>query len=207
MTAPSYIGIGDIHGLDDRIDILLKRLPAEGTLVFLGDYIDRGPSSNAVIERLMRLEQQRPCIFLRGNHEAMALDALANGGDARKTWLRNGGEEALRSYPAGIPAEHRAFMERTLPYFCTDQYIFVHAGLLPEQQPEATEPQDILWWVREPFLKSDYDWGRLVIHGHTPTFSDRPEIRPNRINLDTGAVYGGPLTALILPEMRYVTMK
>ena len=206
MTATTYIGIGDIHGLDDRLGILINRFPQEGTLVFLGDYIDRGPSSKEVIERLMTLEQQRACIFLRGNHEAMALDALGDGDESRVAWLRNGGEQTLISYGGNIPADHLKFFERTRPYFITDDYIFVHAGLLPAQQPADIEPQDVLWWIRDPFLKSDYDWGRLVIHGHTPTFSDHPEIRPNRINIDTGAIYGGPLTAILLPEKRFIAV-
>ena len=202
----AYIAIGDIHGLARTLDRLLERLPAAGTLVFLGDYIDRGPSAKDVIDRLLVLEATRDCIFLRGNHEAMALAAL--DGDERMgiAWDMNGGLPTLRSYDFSLPDDHLEFLRRTRPYFVTEQYIFVHGGLLPGLQPEEMM-EEMLWWTREPFLTSNYDWGRLVIHGHTPTPSGRPDVRPNRINIDTGAVYGGKLTAVILPECRFIAVK
>jgi serine/threonine protein phosphatase 1 len=200
----NFIAVGDIHGLSRTLERLLGRIPSTGQLIFLGDYIDRGPSSREVINRLLRLEQERDCVFLRGNHEAMALEALAGNLDAEVAWQRNGGLQTLRSYDYTISDEHLDFLRRTRPYFATDQYIFVHGGLLPGCQPEAM-PEDMLWWVREPFLSSDDNWGRLVIHGHTPTASGRPEVRPNRINIDSGAVYGGKLTALILPKRKFIT--
>lgn len=205
---PEYLAIGDIHGCRDMLDILLSRLPAEGTLVFLGDYIDRGPDARGVIDRLIALRDERPCIFLRGNHEAMALCA-SRGGDDRATemWRLNGGVETLQSYgDAGISSAHLAFFEQTLPYLVTDDYIFVHGGLRPGYQP-AEMREDELWWLRETFLASDYDWGRLVIHGHSPVANGRPDVRNNRINIDTAAVFGGRLTALLLPEKRFIQVK
>ncbi len=189
--------------MPDLLDMLLARLPATGTLVLLGDYLDRGPSSCQVIARLLALEAERPCIFLRGNHEAMALAVLDGNVEMERMWLRNGGRETLHSYGGTLPDAHVAFLRRTRPYYTTPAYIFVHGGLVPGVQPEqmpATELEQ-LWWMREPFLSSTCDWGRLVIHGHTPT-RGQVDVRPHRINIDTGAVYGGTLTALLLPERR-----
>jgi len=199
-----YIAIGDIHGLAQTLERLLARLPKEGVLVFLGDYIDRGPSSKAVVERLLALEKERECVFLRGNHEAMALDAIDGDLEAQIAWQRNGGLPTLDSYDYDIPDDHLDFLRRTRPYFLTEQYIFVHGGLEPGKQPEEMQEPEMVW-MREPFLSSDYDWGRLVIHGHTPIGNARPDIHPNRINLDTGAIYGGKLTALVLPQRRFIT--
>lgn len=199
---PDYIAIGDIHGMSTLLDAVLEQLPAAGTLVFLGDYLDRGPDARGVINRLLRLRETRPCIFLRGNHEEMAMHALENY-DSRPHWLANGGVATVESYGGRLTPEHLAFIEATLPYFATDDYIFVHAGIPPGQQPEDADPQD-LRWIRAPFLNSHYAWGRLVIHGHTPTRTGEPDIQANRINIDTGAVYGGKLTALLLPERTFI---
>jgi len=204
---PNYIAIGDIHGMAQLLEELLAALPSEGELVFLGDYIDRGPDSNAVISRLIALAQERTCHFLRGNHEEMMLSALDGPNfnfTMRAHWMLNGGSQTLDSYDGHpLPPAHLAFLRQTRGYLSTEEYIFVHAGLLPGCTPEDTPPQHRLW-IREQFLRSNYDWGRLVIHGHTPCKSGQPDIHPHRINIDTGAVYGGALTALVLPEHRFI---
>jgi len=201
-----FIAIGDIHGMYGLLLELLTKLPSDGTLVFLGDYVDRGLDSKWVVARLMALEQQRKCIFLRGNHEAMMLSAMDGEPGAQELWVANGGSATIESYHLHIPDEHLAFLRATLPFYETDDYIFVHGGLVPGQLPEETESDD-LWWMREPFLSSDHDWGKLVIHGHTPMLRGKPDIHPNRINIDTGAVYGGPLTALLLPERTFLVTR
>ncbi len=199
LIMTDYIAIGDIHGMYNLLLDLLAQLPGEGTLVFLGDFVDRGPDSKWVVTRLLALSQQRPCIFLRGNHEAMMLDTMDDKPEAGDMWFNNGGVATIESYAFHIPDEHMAFFRATQPFFMTDDYIFVHGGLVPGQQPEETAPEE-LWWMREPFLSSTYDWGKLVIHGHTPVMRGKPDVHANRINIDTGAVYGGPLTAVLLPE-------
>lgn len=201
---PDYIAIGDIHGQDEQLAALLAQVPVEGTLVFLGDYLDRGPNVKGVLDRLMALARMRACIFLRGNHEDLALQALDNGPRAMSNWMFNGGEATLRSFGGALPPEYETFLRETRYYYATPDYIFVHGGLPPGQQPEAVDDPEPFLWMREPFLSSDYDWGRLVIHGHTPTPDRRPDIRPNRIDLDTGAIYGGPLTGLVLPEGQFL---
>ena len=201
-----YIAIGDIHGMYNLLLELIVQLPAAGTLVFLGDYVDRGLDSKWVVARLMALEQQRECVFLRGNHEAMLLEAMEGDKRAEEMWFANGGLATIESYGFHLPEQHMEFLRATRPYYETDDYIFVHGGLLPEKTPEEMAPDDF-WWIRDPFLSSTYDWGKLVIHGHTPTMRGKPDVHPNRINIDTGAVYGGPLTALLLPERRFLFVR
>ncbi|MHB9131887.1 MAG: metallophosphoesterase family protein [Armatimonadota bacterium] len=203
---PDQIAIGDIHGMHHLLDTLLQRLPPGGGLVFLGDYLDRGPATEAVINTLIELQQQRECVFLRGNHEAMALSVLDGDRYYEHTWLRNGGIATLDSYGGRLPEAHLDFLRATIPYYETERYIFVHGGLEPGFQPDEIASEE-LCWMREPFLSTDYDWGRLVVHGHTPTGTGLPDIHPNRINIDTGAVYGGPLTAILLPEQEFIMVK
>jgi serine/threonine protein phosphatase 1 len=187
------LAVGDIHGCHDQLLALLAMVqPGPGDqLVFLGDYIDRGPDSRQVVELLLSLQRRHPhWVFLKGNHEAMLLDFLERG--ETFPYLINGGDATLESYgAAGIPPEHRAFFIGLRPYYETADFIFVHAGLRPGLPPAEQREEDLLW-IREKFLASDYDWGKTVVFGHTP----RPSalLTPNRIGLDTGAVYGGRLS-------------
>jgi serine/threonine protein phosphatase 1 len=166
--------------------------------IFLGDYIDRGPDSRAVVEYLIELQSRMmtQVICLLGNHEDLALEAL-HGSLNEEQWLFNGGGATLRSYgitaAAEMPDEHIAWM-RSLPY----SRFFVHAGINPSRPLDAQDDRDLIW-IREPFLSNNKDYGRLIVHGHTPVRA--VEVRPNRVNIDTGAVLGGPLTAAAFNDL------
>ena len=219
--------VGDIHG---RLDLLAGLLglidldahasrPADRrTLVFLGDYVDRGPDSRGVVERLIAEEPQGFDVhFLKGNHEAMLLAFL---GDASRLdhWRMNGGEETMRSYgvdterfaqlgaPAhawrqafaeALPEAHLRFFRDLQLSVSFGDYLFVHAGLRPGV-PLAAQSEADLIWIRGPFLSHADPFDKIVVHGHTP--GAEPVTRPNRIGIDTGAVFTGRLTALRLED-------
>ncbi len=182
-------------------------------VVYLGDYIDRGPDSRGVLDML--IDQALPAfepVFLMGNHDIMLL-RLIDGGPAPYSWRLNGAEATLASYGvdpglwsddltalrdavrARLPASHERFL-RSLRYSHVEgDYFFAHAGIRPGVPLHAQDEEDLLW-IREPFLDSTADHGKVVVHGHTPV--EMPENRVTRIGIDTGAVYGGVLTALVL---------
>ncbi|MBU3077735.1 metallophosphoesterase family protein [Sphingomonas quercus] len=213
--------IGDIHGRDDLLGELLAmidadnaaRRPARTTLVFLGDYVDRGLNSRGVIEALMALEAAgRRAVFLMGNHEEVLL--LVARGDRRAAGLFDqvGGRETLLSYgideidyegadAAGlaelirthVPAAHLRWMQELTPSYQAGGYLFVHAGIRPGVAMEDQKNSD-LRWIRSEFLDNASDHGALIIHGHSIT--PEVEMRENRIGIDTGAYASGRLTAL-----------
>jgi serine/threonine protein phosphatase 1 len=201
--------IGDIHGCLDKLRSLLLRceMHADGrsmSFVFVGDYIDRGPQSCGVIDCLIDLKARHGegVVTLMGNHEAMALAAVDGSGPAR-LWLAQGGLATLESYrvvePRELPRAHVDWL-RALPLSYDDgRRFFVHAGVNPGSPLEAQDDFDLLW-IREPFLSHGRDYGRLIVHGHTPLADGVPELRSNRLNLDTGAVFGGPLTAAVFDD-------
>lgn len=220
--------IGDIHGHATLLRRLLEAIPLapEDTLVFLGDYIDRGDESREVIETLIGMRESRPTtVFLRGNHEQLMLSAregpppepspipgLILYHEVMLNWLENGGVDTLRSYGVEdflrwdrfVPREHWGFLAATQTEYAAGRYHFVHAGLLPPGETWDGEGTDFdpRLWIREPFLssKADFD-GRVVVFGHTPQTSGRPLIRPNKLGIDTWVYNGGPLTAAALdPE-------
>lgn len=220
----SITAIGDIHGCAKTIVALLDRLELtpDDTLVFMGDYIDRGPDSYGVIELLLQMERNAAdgtgpkCVFLRGNHDQMMLDALDYPTDksAQELWQINGGVQTMQRYAdkgaLPYPPEHVGFLRRTKFVFESGDFVFVHAGLNPdltiEQNLTQFDPATALW-TRAHF-KTDLDlWEKTVVCGHTP----KPEpINDERlINIDTGAVYPhiagmGRLTAVRLPEREFV---
>jgi len=200
--------IGDIHGCAEKLRTLMGKIPvnyARDALVFIGDYIDRGPDSFEVVDYLVNLKRSHPeIVFLKGNHEDM-LEKYLDGSD-RFTYLLNGGQKTLDSYInrsnksefSPIPSDHLDFYKSLALYHQTDDYIFVHAGLREKIPIERQDPQDLLW-IREDFIYSQFNFGRRVIFGHTP-FSE-PLVQPNKIGIDTGAVYGNRLTCVQLPEL------
>jgi serine/threonine protein phosphatase 1 len=203
--------IGDIHG---RLDLLMDLLSqiithANGRsckLVFLGDYIDRGPDSAGVLALVRRFQQHWPesVICLKGNHEAMLLEVVTEPA-VTSWWLGNGGDTTLASFgvphPGDLPADVLSWIAG-LPTLYEDEHrYFVHAGLHPDLSLSEQDDQTKLW-IRDEFLLVDYDFGKHVVHGHTPSETGGPELRPYRTNLDTGAVFGGPLTAGVFTDER-----
>lgn len=196
--------IGDIHGSLSKLSRLIARCEAHAdgrpaTFVFLGDYIDRGPESAGVIDHVIALQSRLPgsVVALKGNHEAMALDVF-DGATPQDFWLAQGGAETLASYGVAaaqaLPRVHIDWM-RSLPLRYDDGVrFFVHAGIDPQRPLDEQNDRDLIW-IREPFLSDGRDHGRLIVHGHTPVAARTPDLRSNRLNVDTGAVYGGPLTA------------
>lgn len=196
--------VGDVHGCLDKLEALIaacrRHAGGEEMLwVFLGDYIDRGPQSAGVVRYMLGLQADasQHVIALKGNHEATVV-ALLDGSFPAMDWLCNGGTATLSSYGVRnvgeLPKAHLEWM-RSLPLTYDDgRRLFVHAGVNPRRPLDAQDDQDLIW-IREPFLSDHRDYGRLIVHGHTPLETAKPDLRPNRLNLDTAAVFGGPLTA------------
>jgi serine/threonine protein phosphatase 1 len=212
--------VTDIHGRADLLqqvftmidrDLLTSR-PVRPLHVFLGDYIDRGPDSRETIDLLIERAHRYECVFLKGNHELMLFDVLGNP-KALDAWRQYGGLQTLRSYglqpplnPDGaeqaelikelnrrIPDLHRRFFQQLQPAFTCGDFFFVHAGVRPGVPLDAQEEQD-LCWIRDEFLQSNDDFGKYIVHGHSPVAT--ADIRPNRINIDTGAYATGVLSLL-----------
>lgn len=190
------LAIGDIHGCQAQLTALLDEVApsARDQVIFLGDYVDRGPDSAGVISALINFAQEFPgTIFLRGNHEEMFLDYL--DGKDPTMFLINGGTKTLQSYQRSEqwppPAVHKDFMESLYDYHETEEFIFVHAGLRPGIPLEEQDKNDF-FWIRQEFINSDYDWGKTVVYGHTPVTA--PFLDKTRLGLDTGCVYGRQLT-------------
>jgi serine/threonine protein phosphatase 1 len=216
--------IGDIHGRVDLLSRLHDRIregldpsaPGRKVVIYLGDYVDRGETSKAVIDLLLEdpLEGFETC-FLKGNHEEMMLGFLENA-PVGAMWLHNGGDATTYSYgvrmesPSAmdrryfemqqalrekLPENHLAFLHNLDLYRIEGGYLFVHAGIQPGTPIEKQLSQDLLW-IRHEFIESSADHGHCVVHGHT-IFTE-PEICPNRIGIDTGAYYTNVLTCLVL---------
>jgi serine/threonine protein phosphatase 1 len=211
-TSRSFV-IGDIHGCVEELDRLLDHLiPAAGDkLVFLGDYIDRGPSSREVIARLLQLTKQGPqCTFLKGNHEDMFLAFLGLPGHYGDSFLYNGGDTTLSSYGVErfpghevarrLPADHLVFLQGLELRHTLGDFLCVHAGINPGRPLEAQEPEDLLW-IRGAFIHNPHPFGVTVVFGHTPCRDVLVDL-PYKIGLDTGLVYGNKLSCLEISEGR-----
>jgi serine/threonine protein phosphatase 1 len=199
--------IGDIHGCAYELRSLLNMLPLtpESTVVFIGDYIDRGGHSKAVVDTILELKKQCTVVCLMGNHEAMFLNFLEDPGSERAgLFIVNGGSATLASYADdngnyAFPEEHLKFFRELKMYYEDEHHFFVHAGVpdIPLKDLDEEIHGKKMLWIRGSFLRSEYDWGKVIVHGHTPV-SD-VEIRPNRINVDTGCVFMRSLSAIALP--------
>ena len=214
--------IGDVHG---RLDLLERALGAirrdieergpAALTVTVGDYVDRGPQSRGVLECLAANPFPTPYVALKGNHEDMLEAFLADPANAAQ-WFDNGGEETLQSYgvrlrgnapaaieaaraafAAALPAAHLRFLRALKLSLSRGRYFFCHAGVRPGVALARQREEDLLW-IREPFLLSEQDFGAIIVHGHTPTAE--PEVRRNRIGIDTGAFFSGRLTCVALGE-------
>jgi serine/threonine protein phosphatase 1 len=216
--------IGDIHGRLDLLDGMLATIEADlgmrpatkPVYVFLGDYIDRGPSSRETIDRLIEHSQAHECVFLKGNHELIAIKCLSDR-DLFDQWMRLGGMETLSSYQVAaqgvtsgkrivelqaafheaLPQAHFRFFRDLQTSFVLGDFFFTHAGVKPNVDLADQKESDLLW-IREEFLSSNADFGKIVVHGHTPVHE--VEVRTNRINVDTGAFATGHLTCLVIED-------
>lgn len=217
--------VGDVHGRLDLLEAMLNLIEEDARasdavdrrdLIFLGDYVDRGPDSRGVVEKLLRgLPVDFDTHFLKGNHEAILLDFLREAWRL-DYWRMNGGEATMRSYGVdterlarlaappelwqqafaeALPESHLRFFQGLGLSLEAGDYLFVHAGVKPGVPLEAQSEADLVW-VREPFLSHPGTFGKIIVHGHTP--STAPVTRPNRIGIDTGAVFSGRLTTLRL---------
>ncbi len=210
-----YYIIGDIHGCLNNLENLLNKIKniikEDDKIIFLGDYIDRGPSSYDVINLLIKTSKQYDSVFLKGNHEDMLLKYLSGMLDFQN-YFDNGGMATLRSYRTkqnspGVPKEHRLFYENLKQYYETEEFIAVHAGLNPNiDNIEEQSPYEMLW-IRHQFYRSSRKWEKTVIFGHTPCSILHGEDRNvffneknNIIGIDTGACYGGLLTCIRWPD-------
>jgi serine/threonine protein phosphatase 1 len=222
--------VGDVHGRADLLNVLFSRIDADlrahpvakSVQVFLGDYIDRGPHSRQVLDLLIARRQRHMMLCLKGNHETYAVQFLTDP-SVLSDWKHIGGVSTLLSYgvsPSGseepreqheasaafrqaLPESHHRFIHGLALSFTCGDFFFAHAGVRPGIPLRQQRRQDLLW-IREEFLLHEEDFGKIVVHGHTP--AREPEIRPNRINIDTGAYATGRLTCLVLEDdhMRFI---
>jgi Calcineurin-like phosphoesterase len=215
------VAVGDLHGRLDLLEYLWPKIDAASrlssarsrTLVFVGDYVDRGLESRQLVGRLLEGFAGFETVFLKGNHDDTLLQFLTDPtiGDA---WRNFGGLETLRSYGVAhvpeknwsqtrgefaeaLPRAHLEFFKNLKLHVTIGDYLFVHAGIRPRVALDDQSETDLLW-IRDEFLESQANFGRVVVHGHTPT--EKPVVRPNRIGIDTGAYMTGRLTALVLEE-------
>ena len=218
--------IGDVHGRLDLLECAIQAIDRDvaergGTAltVTLGDYIDRGPQSRGVIERLSVNPFPTPYVALKGNHETL-LEAFLADPSVGAHWRRLGGLETIASF--GVPVQqlmlgrnyedaaaqlrqaltqqHRDFLASLKTSVVVGRYFLCHAGVRPGV-PLDRQREDDLLWIRDEFLNSTEDFGKIVVHGHTPVAE--PEVLPNRINIDTGAFMTGRLTCVVLEKDRH----
>ncbi len=215
--------VPDIHGSYEALRDVLTRIdsdhraqrkPIRNVQIFLGDYVDRGPASREVLDLLIARARSHETLMLKGNHETLFLD-FPGRPEILANWRQFGGLQTLISYglkpsinptPAeqrelarefthAVPAEHRALLAGLPSSFSCGDYFFVHAGVRPGIPLKEQKDEDLLW-IRQDFLLYEGKYEKFIVHGHTPV--KEPEIRSNRINLDTAAYATGKLTCLVI---------
>jgi serine/threonine protein phosphatase 1 len=205
--------IGDIHGQRGMLEILFEKVPfqKDDEIVFIGDYIDRGPDSKGVVEDVLQFKKTHPnSTFLRGNHEDLFLDYLNGDNNYQPgVFLMNGGFETLQSYgvdtrddPPRLPPIHMKFFKELEIFHETKGFVFVHAGMRPGVPLKEQSERDMIW-IRHEFFESDADFGKPIVFGHTP-MPDVLDLLPRMLGIDTGAAYGGKLTCVQLEANQIV---
>ncbi len=216
--------IGDVHGCADLLDLMFARIDAHISAhpigrpvqVLVGDYIDRGPNSRGVLDRLIERAKSNEMVLLKGNHEAFIIEFLRDP-SMLQSWGQMGGLETLMSYgltpplnaepstqkelaialQAALPKPHLSLLGGLQLSFSCGEFFFAHAGVRPRVPLEQQREEDLLW-IREEFLLYEEQFGKIVVHGHTPVRDI--DIRPNRINIDTGAYATGRLACLVIED-------
>ena len=194
------IAIGDIHGCATELQSLLSQIQPqlEDTIIFLGDYIDRGPDSKTVVDTVIELENQCRVVTLIGNHEIMLLDAIQQP-LMQSLWLQFGGQQTLDSYGtdlAGIPDDHLEFFRRCIRFYETEDHLFVHANCLPTTPLEQQDPQILLWTHLTDLHPQRHVSGKRIIVGHTPQKNGKILDYGHLVCLDTFCFGNGILTAM-----------
>jgi serine/threonine protein phosphatase 1 len=216
--------IGDVHGRADLLDRVFTQIDAHiaahpavrPVQVLIGDYIDRGPNSREVLDQLIRRAETNEVVLLKGNHETFVPEFLRNPA-MLQSWSKMGGLETLMSYgltpplnadaltqkqlaialQAALPKSHLVLLASLQSSFACGEFFFVHAGVRPRVPLEQQRDEDMLW-IRDDFLLHEEQFGKIIVHGHTPVHE--VDIRPNRINIDTGAYATGRLSCLVLQD-------
>ena len=210
--------IGDLHGCLRELDSLINYLEQKealsdaDTLIFMGDYVDRGSKTRELVDFLIALQSRYPLsIFLHGNHEEMMLRFIGEQGPLGWSWLENGGGQCLESYGAHpgmiidqartlFPPEHLAFFNNLERYVISDKYVFVHAGLDPLRDLRQ-QVDDDLFWIRSEFVTNIHHFEKTVVFGHTP-YHDVMFHLPYKIGVDTALVYGNCLSCIELTNQQ-----
>lgn len=198
------IVFGDIHGNATAFSSLLEMLRPDprDTFLFLGDLLDHGPNTSAVIDKIIELKKASKVIAIKGNHEELCLAALDDPDSFMGEWMRQGGEQTLASYPGGqVTREHVEFMRGMRDAYFLGRYVFSHAGYDPLKNIKSQSPEILRW--KHDQIYSDYRGGTTLICGHTPQASGVPFVSGNRINLDTGIGNGLWLTAFDIGSNRF----
>lgn len=213
------LAVGDIHGCAKELSELIKKVDPkrDDLVIFLGDYVDRGPDSRAVIDQILDLSGRCEVVGLMGNHEQMFLDFLDSPDSiGAGLFILNGGASTLARYATPqledgsyvIPEEHLVFLRGLKIFFQTQDHLFVHAGVPVHKRDlsllDADEDRETCLWTRGSFLTQDIPFTKTVVHGHTPLM--KPERRARRVNVDTGCVFGGALTAYDVSLDRFIAV-